>query len=237
MFNIKQCIAPVALAFSLVACSSSDDDSDPIIIDPPPPPPLEYQFELTFGNLTNAQPLSPILAVLHQDSSIWTIGEASSSGLELLAESGDNSELSAASFVTANATTADVLPPGMTETVTIMTTNADALQLSLVTMLVNTNDAFTGNSMIDLSSLMVGDSLSLRSAVYDAGTEANSEASGTIPGPADGGEGFNSMRDDVDYVSRHPGVVGLDDGLSSSVLNNEHKFDNPAMSVMIVRVQ
>ena len=236
MFNFKQCIAPVALALSLFACSSSDDDSDPIIIDPPPPP-LEYQFELTFGNLTNAQPLSPILAVLHQDSSIWTIGETASSGLELLAESGDSSELSAANFVIASATTADVLPPGMTETVTIITTNADALQLSLVSMLVNTNDAFTGNSMVDLSSLMVGDSISLRSAVYDAGTEANSEASGTIPGPSDGGEGFNNMRDDVDFVSRHPGVVGMDDGLSNSVLNNEHKFDNPAMSVMIVRVQ
>jgi hypothetical protein len=235
MFNVKQCIAPLTLTLLLVACGSSDDP-DPIVIEPAPAP-LEYQYEITLANLTNAQPLSPVLSVLHQQASIWTIGEASSAELENLAESGNPSDLSAASFVVASATTADVLPPGVTETVTIMTTNADALQLSIVSMLVNTNDAFTGLSKIDLSDLAVGDSMSLRSGVYDAGTEANSEAAGSIPGPADGGEGFNSMRDDVDFVSRHPGVVGMDDGLSNSVLNNEHKFDNPAMSVMIVRVQ
>ena len=72
---------------------------------------------------------------------------------------------------------------------------------------------------------------------YDAGTEANSESSGTIPGPADGGEGFNSERNDSQIVSAHSGVVGQDDGLTQSVLNGNHKFDNPIMAITITRMQ
>ena len=48
---------------------------------------------------------------------------------------------------------------------------------------------------------------------------------------------MNTARDDVDFVAMHPGVVTADDGLSSSVLTGEHKFDNPALSVKIMRMQ
>ena len=104
-------------------------------------------------------------------------------------------------------------------------------------MMVNTNDGFTGLSALDVSSLAVGDSLIRTTVAYDAGTEANTEAAGTIPGPADGGEGFNEARDDVNFVARHPGVVTNEDGLSSSVLSPEHKFDNPLAKVVITSTQ
>ena len=80
-------------------------------------------------------------------------------------------------------------------------------------------------------------SLTFTTFAYDAGTEANSEAAGTIPGPADSGEGFNEERDDVNYVAMHPGVVSQHDGLSSSVLSSQHKFDNPLTQVVITRTQ
>ena len=73
--------------------------------------------------------------------------------------------------------------------------------------------------------------------VLDAGTEANSEAAGTIPGPADGGEGYNAERDDADLVSFHPGVVSADDGLMMSALTSAHRFDNPAVKLSITRVE
>jgi hypothetical protein len=72
---------------------------------------------------------------------------------------------------------------------------------------------------------------------WDAGTEANSEASGTIPGPADGGEGYNATRDDlVNFVAIHRGVISADDGLNSSILDESHRFDNPVARVMIERI-
>ena len=51
-------------------------------------------------------------------------------------------------------------------------------------------------------------SLRIAAIAYDSGTEANSEAAGTIPGPVDGGQGFAPVRDDpVDRVLMHSGVL------------------------------
>ena len=71
---------------------------------------------------------------------------------------------------------------------------------------------------------------------YDAGTEANDALAGTIPGSADGGTGFDAMRDDVDFVAMHPGTVGADDGYADSVLEGSHKFDGPAAKLTITRI-
>jgi hypothetical protein len=105
-------------------------------------------------------------------------------------------------------------------------------------MLVNTNDAFTGVTEVSLSGLELGESMTMNALSYDSGTEANSEALGTIPGPADGGEGFNSVRDDLaDHVTLHSGAITMDDGLNTSVLTEAHRWDNPTARVTITRVQ
>ncbi len=65
-------------------------------------------------------------------------------------------------------------------------------------MLVNTNDAFTGMTAINISDLAIGDNITMLAVAYDAGTEGNSEVAETIPGSAGGGEGFNAARNDVD---------------------------------------
>ena len=109
--------------------------------------------------------------------------------------------------------------------------------ISVATMLVNTNDGFTGVNAMAIGEMAVGDTQTVRSIVYDAGTEANTETAGTIPGPADGGEGFNQVRDDrADQVTMHSGVVSNDDGLAGSVLDEQHRFDNPAAMIMITRL-
>ncbi|WP_277750232.1 spondin domain-containing protein [Pseudoalteromonas sp. PS5] len=77
-----------------------------------------------------------------------------------------------------------------------------------------------------------------RTSAYDAGTELNTEAQGSIPGPADGGEGFNVERNDnQNMVTMHSGVVGNDDGLTSSTLTSIHKFDNPLLAITIERIK
>ena len=73
-------------------------------------------------------------------------------------------------------------------------------------------------------------------STYDAGTEANSESAGTVP--AQGGEGFNAVRDDSKGAVRlHSGVVSADDGLSTSSLKSINRFDNPTAKVVIKRIQ
>jgi len=217
-------------------CSDSDNDTHNEAMTPVV---TELSFEVTVTNLTSNQPLSPIATMIDDGTySPWSVGSAASDGLELLAESGDGGPfLIEADTAGAYATLAGngVILPGASETLTIDTTEYAQLNLSLATMLVNTNDAFAGLKGIDVSNLSIGEELTLSIPVYDAGTEMNSEAAGTIPGPADGGEGYNVVRDDVDLVARHPGVVSNVDGYADSVLDSSHRFDGPVAKLHIRR--
>lgn len=199
---------------------------------------LSYNIEV--NNLTSNQPLSPILAQLHNSEyAAWKIGQAASLGLEMLAEGGDNSTLLNGKMPNVYRSISGVaaIGPGASDMQSIQTEMSANMKLTFISMLVNTNDAFIGQTGIDLSNLVVGEEVKYFLPIYDAGTEANSELQGTIPGPADGGEGFNMARDDVDYVARHPGIVGIDQGYSESVLNSTHGFDSPAAVLTITRTE
>lgn len=222
-------------AVALSACGDSDND-DPVVT-PEPPAPAEYSYRVTVTNLTYAQPLSPFAVLLHGDTKMWMLGDSASVPLEELAEGGDSTNLLAENNVLVSAADDGVLMPGNSSSVTISTTDRTATHLTSATMLVNTNDAFSGLTGIDISAMAVDESLTWRLNVYDAGTEANSEAAGTIPGPADGGTGFDAARDDVDFIAYHPGVVSQDDGLTNSVLTQAHRFDNPAIKLTITRTK
>lgn len=228
----------------LVACN----DSDPIVMEvvpAPPPAPVTVSFQVTAINTTNAQPLSPVAILAHDaDISVFTLGEPASVPLETLAEGGDNSELITAVMDSddgiATASGEGPIPPGMNEAISITFEEADlpAALLSVTTMLVNTNDAFTGISNYALADMAVGDVRVLSGRAYDAGTELDDEKAIYIPGPAGGGEGFNATRDDEqDAVTLHSGVVTMDDGLVTSALSNQHKFDNPTIRVRIERTE
>jgi hypothetical protein len=163
--------------------------------------------------------------------------------LENLAESGDNSAVLAESIVLSGQGGAGLILPGMSEMVDISYTVSDEnnapTMLSLATMLVNTNDAFTGINALAVNNLAVGESISLTTSSYDSGTEKNSELMATIPGPAGGGtgEGFNAERNDIDKVAMHSGIVSADDGLMVSALTQAHRFDNPTLAVMVTRTE
>lgn len=242
--TLKQVLLVGFTALGLAACSS--DDNDPIPAPnppPPPPPPAMASFDVTVTNLTNAQPLSPVAVIAHRDGySVFTIGMPATAGLETLAEGGDNSvlimEADGDANVLASGSGGAPIGPAGSETVTIEVLESDVpnLRFSVSTMLVNTNDAISGLNGVDVSGLAEGDAWTGRAIVYDAGTEADTEAAGTIPGPADGGEGFNAVRDDSDdRVTMHSGVITQDDGLATSALTGQHRFDNPAVQVRIER--
>ncbi|GAA0818403.1 spondin domain-containing protein [Colwellia asteriadis] len=235
MNMFKKLFLPLLLA-GLYGCGS-DNNTRVDDMETPVPAAMVYSFSVSITNLTHAQPLSPIGIALHQDGAFWEIGSPASEALEQMAESGDNSALLAQEIVMTSTSDSMPLPPGNTIDLMVDSEQLNNIKLSLFTMMVNTNDGFSGLNAIDVSQLAVGEALNVNTMAYDAGTEANSESSGTIPGPADGGEGFNSERNDSQIVSAHSGVVGQDDGLTQSVLNGNHKFDNPIMTITITRMQ
>ncbi|MBU2918249.1 spondin domain-containing protein [Psychrosphaera sp. F3M07] len=237
MKNFKSKYLAAFIITSSLALAGCSDDDEKEMVEMPDPEPVNVSYEVTITNLTNAQPLSPVAIVLHDTGTLWAIGEPASTALETMAEGGDNSELLALDIVKASVSGSSPLGSGATEMLTVTIEDQTDAMLSLATMLVNTNDGFTGLSNIDLSGLSVGDTWSAYTSVYDAGTESNSEAQGTIPGPADEGTGFEMARDDVDFVSMHSGVVSKDDGLTTSVLTQAHRFDNPATYIMIKRTE
>jgi hypothetical protein len=235
-FNNIDFISLLPLAL-LSGCN--DNDPSPMIVDEVVvPEPVIYSYEVTVSNLTYGQPLSPIAVILHDEGSFWQTGESASLALETLAESGDNSSFLTEELVLSAQSGTGVIMPGMSETIEVSLTDNQPDLISIATMLVNTNDAFSGINAMDLTNLGVGESISLTTRSYDAGTEKNSELVSTIPGPASSGagEGFNEMRDDLNMVGMHAGVVSVDYGLSTSVLTQSHKFDNPTLHITINRI-
>lgn len=196
-------------------------------------PTQEYIISIT--NLTNFQPLSPPVAMLHRDKfNFWNIGETASTELELMAEGGDGSDLLTLKRNNPQYQASAALLPGATTSFTLSTRKDKLKYLSVVGMLVNTNDAFSGINGVELAAMTSGQSSVYYTHAYDAGTEFNSELSGTIPGPADGGEGFNTNRDDVTgVVTLHGGVVSVDDSHADSTLSAADKFDNPTLRIVV----
>ena len=137
--------------------------------------------------------------------------------------------------VFATASNGGVVRQGAADSVDVSISTSERIRLTLATMLVNTNDAFGRISGASLDALTVGQSIPFMIPADDAGTEANSEIAATVPGPAGGGEGFSSTRDDVDFVHIHPGLISRQDGLADSVLSGSHRWDNPVLTLVVTR--
>lgn len=206
------------------------------------PPAREGTYRVIVTNLTGNQPLSPLGAVIHLAGYTgWEIGSAASSGLERLAEGGDPADFLAEALgnadVLSTGSGSGIIGPGASDNVSLTTTQSPNLLLTFATMLVNTNDAFTGMAGLSIGDLAVGESKTIYANPYDAGTEENTETASTIPGPAGGGEGFNAQRLDRDFVSAHSGVVTSDDGLATSALDESHRFLAPVAKIVVTRTQ
>jgi hypothetical protein len=221
-------------SLTLGGCFHNSDDDDMT--------PEMGTYEITVTNLTYGQPLTPLHAVAHTAGyKAWTLGGTATVGLEMLAEGGDGSMLltdaQADSRVDSTvASSENPFGPGGSQTV-MLQAPVSGLQISVATMLANTNDAFTGTTGWDVSSLEAGESMSMLAHAYDAGTEENTEAGGTIPGPADevSGGGFDAARETNDFVSIHAGVVSSDDGLSTSTLEEAHRWTGPVAKITVAR--
>ncbi len=229
----------------LTACGGSSSST---VIDPPTSA-ENAQFDIRVTNLTNAQPLSPVAIMMHRSGfHSFVDGEAASLALETLAEGGNNADVlgeaeAAVQYISSVSTDGPVGPRAISPVATLTAPVADLadLRLSVISMLVHTNDAFTGTNAVDISNMAVGASMTFTGPTWDSGTEANSETAASIPGPDFSGEGFNAARDDIiDRVRFHQSVVtnaSEEFGLATSSLEERHRFLNPSSRIVVTRVQ
>jgi len=199
-----------SLLLTLAACDSNDSvvapppaPTPPVVVTPPPPPAIaDAVFNVQITNLTNAQPLSPVGIVFHaQGFNAFVDGEPASLGIEQLAEGGSNAELlaeaeAASQFLVSGSTTGPVPPRSISDAVELRfpSDQLDTARLTLATMLVHTNDAFSALNAVNISTMEVGETREYFGPTWDSSTEANDELGINMPGPDFGGEGFNSVR-------------------------------------------
>lgn len=141
------------------------------------------RYRVAIYNITSGQPITPPLAVVHKRAlSLFRNGHPASFEVKEIAENGNLDPMVA--LVSADERVADwsvnfgptappLLPGEMIEFE--VESEGGARHLSLVSMLICTNDGFTGLNSIRLPR-QIGRTVSLRGRAYDAGTEQNTEA-------------------------------------------------------------
>jgi len=210
-------------------------------------------YEVTIQLVTGGQPLTPPLIVTHSGGTdIFSVGQPASLGVKEIAENGNLEPLIAAleadPKVSDVATAAEPLvPPGspmfgtFSDRVTLtIDAGSRARFLSYESMLICTNDGFTGIDRLRLPN-QVGDSLSVVTGSYDAGTELNTEDFADIVPPCQGlmgvssGEPGTGMSDPAlvegGVIHHHLGIEG-----GADLLPEVHGWTDPVTLVTITRV-
>jgi len=206
-------------------------------------------LEVKITNLTNGITYTPLLVASHKaDTSLFTVGTPASSSLQAMAEGGDTSglivDLDNAGASYANNPAGGLLAPAASTTATLDT--QDNGYLSIVAMLLPTNDGFVGLDSWKIPSEAGTYTVYLNG--YDAGTEVNDEiingagAPGALGIPADpqgnngtGATGAATTEFNTN-VHIHRGVLG-DTDLSagkSDLDSRVHRWLNPVAEVTIV---
>ncbi len=209
---------------------------------------LDYTVKIE--NLMHGTYITPLLISAHPaTTTLFTSGMPASVNLQKLAEGGDISGLEA-DLMAVGATTVTnpaqgLLIPGKYTMATLSNTGTANTQLSIVAMLVPTNDGFIALNNLTLPT-MPGTYTYFVNA-YDAGTEANDEirgggAPGTpgmpVPPPLEtlvgtGGTGISATAEG--FVHIHRGVLGDHDPMGGiSDLNaSSQRWLNPVARVTL----
>lgn len=208
------------------------------------------QFNVEITNLSNAIYFTPFLVAAHPaGNNLFSVGQPASANLQAMAEGGDTSGL-LADVNGLGATVADnpaggLLAPTASTNVDMNTDGTSNDRLSLVAMLLPTNDAFAGLNAIEIPT--APGTYVFDVPAYDAGTEANDEllTGGGAPGaagmPADpgglagtGGTGA-AAADANTTVHIHRGALGDTDNAAgvSDLDSRVHRWLNPIIRVTI----
>jgi len=203
-------------------------------------------------NATHAIHVTPLLVTAHgAGTHLFSLGTAATSELQAMAEGGDLAGLVTAlggedADTVANPA-AGLLAPGATAMAMLDTTGTGHTHLSLVGMLLPTNDGFVGLDAWEIPSTPGVYMVALNG--YDAGTEANDEVLNTvnggmpgmagIPGAPGGDAGTGgtgvSTADANGSVHVHRGVLGDTDpnGGPSDLDSRIHRWLNPVARLRV----
>ena len=208
----------------------------------------ERTYTVTITNSTDGQPLTPALVTTHKGSDgLFSVGSSASFELKEIAENGNLDPMIGS--VTADGDFDDLVvqtgntgvPPVMPgETVTFEISAGPPFNfVSWASMLICTNDGFTGVDTLKLPS-DVGESVSVTTQGYDAGTETNTEAFVDIVPPCGPLTGQDSMGQGTDIsdpalseggvIHHHGGILGVGD-LDPTI----NDWDNPVASITVER--
>lgn len=211
----------------------------------------QTRYKVTITNLTSGQPFTPpILATHNRRTKIFATAENASEGIQALAENGNgeplvaalNSDVNVHDVVTGSAPLVPDSNPGATgfassETF-IITARGNARFLSMATMLICTNDGFTGVNSVRLPSR----TKTVYAVAYDASTEQNTEDFADIVPPCQGLIGISSddagtgasnpMLAQDGFVIPHSGIHGGFD-LQPVV----HDWADPVAKIVIERMR
>jgi Spondin_N len=218
MKRIKGLAAAAAVVTALAAAPAADAERSD-------------SFEVTFTDLTSGQPLTPAVAATHRGTNeLFRVGRSASFGLKEIAENGNNGPM--LTRLGSDDDVSDVIEApggplvpagspgdamfGQSTTFTIEAERA-ARFLSLAAMLICTNDGFTGVNALKLPS-QPGDSVTVETAGYDAGTELNTEDFADIVPPCQGLIGVTSSDPGTGtsnpalaegaVIAHHAGILG-----------------------------
>jgi hypothetical protein len=210
-------------------------------------------YDVTITDLTGGQPLTPPVVAVHRAATqMFAVGQPASFALKEIAENGNLdpmiSRLEADKQVAdSTAAAAPLVPAGLPgsgmfgDSVTLtVTATKGAKFLSFASMLICTNDGFTGVDSLRLPR-DVGDAVTTRSAGYDAGTERNTEDFADIVPPCQGlvgvssGEAGTGTSDPAlaegAVIHHHPGIAG-----GADLLTAVHGWTDPVAEITVERV-
>lgn len=202
-------------------------------------------YDVTITNLTVGQPLSPAVLVTHsQNLRLFEIGQLASDGIRSIAEDGDpsvaaaglNGVLGVAEVVTTGAPVGVVGGAAFPSSLTVrIGARGNANRLSLATMLICTNDGFTGLDNVKLPGGFQPESYYANG--YDAGTEANTEADGDIVPPCFGltgvaGAGGGGRTAEAGVITMHPGIAG-----GGALVPAVNGWTGPAARITVQRIR
>jgi hypothetical protein len=212
-------------------------------------------YDVTITDLTSGQPLTPpVIATHHGKHAIFEVGQPASVGVREIAENGNSAPLLAQLeanpfgdiFDFTESTSGPLVPPGVPgdamfdQSVTLdVQASPKATRLSWVSMLICTNDGFTGVDSIKLPSA-VGRSTSADTNGYDAMTEINTEDYADIVPPCQGLIGDSSGEPGTatsnpalaegGVITHHAGIQG-----GSDLKPDLHGWTDPVATITVER--
>lgn len=209
------------------------------------------QYKVTITNLTSGQPFTPpVLATHTRDVRIFRLATDSSAEIQAIAENGNNAPLVAA--LSSNeyvydivVGTAPLIPSGNPGAAPFessasfhISSRGRARFLSIASMLICTNDGFTGVNSVRLPSKK----RVVYAVAYDARSEQNTEDFADMVPPCQGLIGVSSDDQGVGasnpllaesgFVIPHPGISG-----GADLQPGVHNWADPVARIVIERVR